>query len=160
MKPILDACCGSRMFWFDKQNSDVVFNDIRNENHILCDGRTLNIHPDIQADFTNLPFPDDSFYLVVFDPPHLVHTGEESWLAKKYGVLPSGWKKLIKDGFCECLRCLKPNGTLVFKWSDEQIPFSEIKKLLPIKPLFGDQRGKTRWVVFMKLPDGWESTDA
>lgn len=20
----------------------------------------------------------------------------------------------------------------------------------------GDQRGKTRWVVFMKMPDGWE----
>ena len=23
MKPILDACCGSKMFWFDKQNPHV-----------------------------------------------------------------------------------------------------------------------------------------
>ena len=24
-KPILDACCGSRMFWFDKENPNVEF---------------------------------------------------------------------------------------------------------------------------------------
>jgi hypothetical protein len=28
-KPILDACCGSKMFWFDKQNPNVEFCDIR-----------------------------------------------------------------------------------------------------------------------------------
>ena len=28
-KPILDACCGSRMFWFDKDNPFVEFMDIR-----------------------------------------------------------------------------------------------------------------------------------
>ena len=28
-KRILDACCGSRMFWFDKENPDVVFADNR-----------------------------------------------------------------------------------------------------------------------------------
>jgi hypothetical protein len=28
-KRVLDACCGSRMFWFDKQNPDVVFADNR-----------------------------------------------------------------------------------------------------------------------------------
>lgn len=38
MKPVLDACCGSRMFWFDRQNSDVVFMDQRQESHVLCDG--------------------------------------------------------------------------------------------------------------------------
>lgn len=31
MKTILDACCGSRMFWFDRQNPDVVFMDRREE---------------------------------------------------------------------------------------------------------------------------------
>lgn len=25
MKPVLDACCGSRMFWFDRRHPDVVF---------------------------------------------------------------------------------------------------------------------------------------
>ncbi|HHZ8299539.1 TPA: SAM-dependent methyltransferase, partial [Proteus mirabilis] len=29
MKSILDMCCGSRMFYFDKQDDHVLFNDIR-----------------------------------------------------------------------------------------------------------------------------------
>lgn len=28
MKPILDACCGGRMFYFDKNNPNVLFTDI------------------------------------------------------------------------------------------------------------------------------------
>lgn len=64
-KIILDACCGSRMFWFDKENPNVLFADIRNENHILCDGRELNIEPDLQMDFRNMPLPDNYFKLVV-----------------------------------------------------------------------------------------------
>ena len=40
-KIILDACCGSRMFWFDKENPLALFADIRDEEYILCDGRNL-----------------------------------------------------------------------------------------------------------------------
>ena len=29
MKKILDVCCGSRMFWFDKENPDTIFADNR-----------------------------------------------------------------------------------------------------------------------------------
>ena len=29
MKKILDACCGSRVFWFDRENQDAVFADNR-----------------------------------------------------------------------------------------------------------------------------------
>lgn len=46
-KIILDACCGSRMFWFDKENPLILFADIRDEEHTLCDGRSLKVHPDI-----------------------------------------------------------------------------------------------------------------
>ena len=45
-KIILDACCGSRMFWFDKENPWTLFADIRDEEHTLCDGRSLKVHPD------------------------------------------------------------------------------------------------------------------
>ena len=76
MQRILDATCGSRMIWFDKQNEDTLYMDNRQLTDILCDGRTLNISPDIIADFREMPFPDESFYLVVFDPPHLRHAGE------------------------------------------------------------------------------------
>ena len=41
MKKVLDACCGSRMFWLDKNDDRAHFNDIRKESHILCDGREL-----------------------------------------------------------------------------------------------------------------------
>lgn len=39
---------------------------------------------------------------------------------------------------------------LVFKWNGEQIPFAEVVKLSPYKPIFGDKRAKTRWTVFVK----------
>ncbi|WP_270578009.1 class I SAM-dependent methyltransferase [Caldibacillus thermoamylovorans] len=150
-KRILDACCGSRMFWFDKENNDVLYMDNRELETTLCDGRKLIIKPDIIADFRDIPFDDESFYLVVFDPPHLIHTGEKSWLAKKYGKLDeSNWQNDIAKGFNECMRVLKPNGTLIFKWNEEQIKLWEILKVIGYKPLFGNRRSKTHWLVFMK----------
>lgn len=64
-KPILDACCGSRMFWFDKDNPDVVFMDKRDEVCTLSDGQTVIVHPNIIGDFTDMPFPDKSFSSMV-----------------------------------------------------------------------------------------------
>lgn len=150
MKKILDACCGSRMFWFDKNNEKVVFMDNRQESCTLQDGRKLEVNPDVIGDFTNMPFDDETFYLVVFDPPHLLRAGEKSWLAKKYGVLKSGWESEIHKGFSECMRVLKKNGTLVFKWSEQQVMVSDVLKAIDAKPLFGTRRGKTIFLVFMK----------
>ena len=150
MKAILDACCDSRMFWFDRRHPDVVFMDRREETHMLCDGRTLEIKPDVVGDFRKMPFNDGAFRLVVFDPPHLIHAGESSWLAKKYGQLNSSWPDDIKKGFDECFRVLEPYGILVFKWNEEQIKLSEILKNIEYKPLFGNRRSKTHWLIFMK----------
>jgi hypothetical protein len=156
MKTILDACCGSRMFWFDKQNKNTVFMDYREIEDTLCDGRKLEVKPDIIADFRNIPFPDNSFKLVVFDPPHLLKVGENSWLAKKYGKLNSNWPNDLKTGFAECMRVLETYGILVFKWNEEQIKLSEILANIDFKPLFGDKRAKTHWLVFMKQEDLYE----
>ena len=151
MKKILDACCGSRMFWFDKQNKDVLFMDNRKIDTKLCDGRKLVIKPDIIGDFRNIDFEDNTFYLVVFDPPHLKQAGKNSWLAKKYGTLDKQtWPQDIQQGFNECMRVLKPNGTLIFKWNEEQIKLKDILKVIEYKPLFGNKRAKTHWIVFMK----------
>ena len=150
MKPILDACCGSRMFWFDKQNPDVVFMDNRELDDVLCDGRKLIIKPDVLADFRAIPYPDNTFKLVVFDPPHLLNVGRTSWMAKKYGMLQDTWKKDIKKGFDECMRVLDEYGVLVFKWNEEQITIKEIMQTIGEKPLFGNRRSKTHWMVFMK----------
>ncbi len=151
MKKILDACCGSRMFWYDKANPDVVFADNRELETTLCDGRKLVIKPDELIDFRDMPYPDNSFKLVVFDPPHLIHAGEQSWLRAKYGVLPEdGWQEYIRRGFNECMRVLEPDGILIFKWNEDQIKTSEILANIDFTPLFGDKRSKTHWLCFMK----------
>ena len=150
MKPILDACCGSKMFWFDKNHEDVLYMDNRQLSETLCDGRALNVSPDVIADFRDMPFDDESFYLVVFDPPHLVRAGDNSWLAKKYGKLDELWPIDIRQGFNECMRVLKKNGTLIFKWNEDQVPLSEVLEAIDYKPLFGNRRAKTHWLVFMK----------
>ena len=72
MKPILDACCGSRMFWFDKENPAVIFMDHRVLDTKLCDGRRFIIHPDVVGDFRDMPFKNASFRLIVFDISHLI----------------------------------------------------------------------------------------
>lgn len=159
LPPILDACCGSRMFWFDRANPLAVFLDKRQETHRLTDrsskggSRMLIIDPDIQADFTDLPFPDNRFALVVFDPPHLVRNGRKGWLAKKYGKLEGDWREELRKGFAECFRVLRPEGTLIFKWNEHDVPVSQILALAPVRPLIGNRCGKTaksHWIVFMK----------
>lgn len=152
-KKILDVCCGSKMFWFDKNNPDVIFGDIRSETLKLCDGRSLEIHPDIEMDFRNIPFPDNSFKIVVFDPPHLKDLGQNTWMAQKYGVLLPTWETDIKSGFDECMRVLEPDGVLIFKWSEAQITLKKVLSIIEAQPLFGHtsgKHGKTIWMAFMK----------
>jgi hypothetical protein len=155
-KPILDACCGGRMFWFDKHNPLAVFCDNREFEGVLCDGRAFEVNPDIIADFTALPFPDGSFKLVVFDPPHIKYCGGSGWLAKKYGVLPGDWQTMLKKGFDECMRVLGDYGALIFKWSEHDISVELILLIIGREPLFGHKSGrqsKTHWMAFMKIPE-------
>ncbi len=134
----------------------MVYGDIRKESHILCDGRSLEIAPDIEMDFRNMPFSDNSFHAVVFDPPHLIRAGKQSWLALKYGKLNQDWREDLAKGFSECFRVLKPNGILIFKWNETQIKVSEVLALTDQKPFIGHPSGKranTHWITFMKIPD-------
>lgn len=158
-RPILDPSCGSRMFWFDRSDQRAVFGDIRAERHSLTDkssaggARELIIAPDVLLDFRALPFPSDHFHLVVFDPPHLIRNGKSGWLAKKYGKLGDDWRSDIGAGFAECFRVLKPHGTLIFKWNEQDVRVADLLALTPEKPLFGNRCGKTaksHWIVFMK----------
>lgn len=80
MKAVLDACCGSRMFWFDKADPRALFVDRRAETLIDETGTKpveIVVAPDVVADFRELPFPDASFALVVFDPPPFRPIGEK-----------------------------------------------------------------------------------
>lgn len=153
---VLDPCCGSRMFWFDKQHPEAVFGDIRRERHVLCDGRVLTVEPDVPMDFRRLPYPDGTFRLVVFDPPHLKRAGRKSWMRAKYGALsPDTWRDDIRQGFSECFRVLEPCGVLIFKWSEIQIRTSEVLALTDRRPLFGHPSGKnggSHWICFLNTP--------
>jgi len=162
MKPILDPCCGGKMFWFNKSDPRVLFADIRSERYVLCDGRKFEVKPDIQIDFKKMPFKDRSFALVVFDPPHLKGAGKKGWQAKKYGSLGSDWRFEIKAGFNECMRVLADYGTLIFKWNEQSIKVSQIIKIIGCDPLFGHrtmQNNKTIWMAFMKFPTGSQPSE-
>lgn len=74
-QPVLDPASGPRMFYFDSEDDRVLFGDIRSEQHVLCDGRALEINPNKLMDFRDLPFRDNTFAVVIFDPPHLVKAG-------------------------------------------------------------------------------------
>lgn len=158
-KKILDMTCGSRTIWFNKNHPAAVFFDKRELDTELAFGRAhtsvhgLHIHPDVIGDFTHLPFEDNRFALVVFDPPHLIRAKDTAWLVKKYGKLDESWPQMLHDGFAEGMRVLKPEGVLIFKWSEYDIPAEQVWKAIGQKPLFGHHSGKkstTFWGCFMK----------
>jgi len=160
--PVLDVCCGPRMFWFDHDDERAVFMDRRRETWIVDKGTPGTIgrspsvtDPQVLSDFISIPFPDESFSHIVFDPPHYSNAsmGINSDLSHKYGMLIDGWEESIKEGFCECFRVLKPCGTLVFKWCSNEIPLSRVLQLTEKRPLYGHRSGKsltTHWLSFLK----------
>lgn len=118
-------------------------------------GATIEVAPDIVMDFRQLDLPDQAFAHIVFDPPHILKRGgKRSWMKEKYGELDRAtWKDDLRAGFAECFRVLRPEGTLIFKWSESDIPVREVLALTPMKPLYGHRSGKagkTLWVAFMK----------
>ncbi len=151
---VLDPASGSRMFYFDPVDPRVVFGDKRSESHTLCDGRALEVAPDLLLDFRALPFPDGQFRVVIFDPPHLTRVGRNGWMFKKYGGLGvTTWREDLTVAFAECFRVLAADGVLIFKWNETQIPVSDVLALTPAKPLVGHRSGKrsnTHWITFLK----------
>ena len=159
MKPILDACCGGKMFYFDKNDPRVLFQDIRKEETTLCDGRKFEVAPDVVGDFTSMRFPDNTFNMVVFDPPHLRWWGKDKekqptgFQGIKYGTLRSDWRetwpRVLQNVSASCVRevFLSSSGT------KPTLRLSEVLKLTDQKPIFGHKSGKranTHWICFMK----------
>lgn len=152
-KKILDACCGGKMFWFQKNHPLTIYIDNRKvEKGEIPQQPNWCVEPDFIMDFRKMDFPSCSFKLIVWDPPHLVDASPKAIMAKKYGVMRN-WKEDLAAGFKEIWRVLDWDGTLVFKWCDQDIPTSRVLELFPEKPLFGHptaKSGKTKWMVFFK----------
>lgn len=69
-KVILDVCCGGRMMWFEKEHPNALYVDKRiGERGFMTYRPRFEVMPDIVGDFRALKFEDESFSLVVFDPP-------------------------------------------------------------------------------------------
>ena len=155
-KFILDACCGGRMFWFNKNHPNTLYIDNRQEKagHITSKSKH-SVNPDIVMDFRKLEFSNKSFKLVVWDPPHRTDFTRTSIMAKQYGILnKETWPYDLKKGFEECWRVLEDYGVLIFKWNEKQIKIKEILNLFNKEPLFGHtgNKHKTYWMCFMKIP--------
>jgi len=165
-KFILDACCGGKMMWFNKNHPNVIYIDNRKEEkgHIQK-GYNPNheVNPDIVMDFRDLKFPDNSFKLVVFDPPHLTTLTETSIMKKKFGVLNAEtWQGDLKKAFKECWRVLDNYGTLIIKWNDIKITYKKLLSLFNEDLLFMNitagqkalkQKNRSYWFCFMKIPE-------
>lgn len=155
---ILDPTCSMRSIWFDKNNPHVIHCDNRVEELDLSGKnwtRHFSIKPHVQMDYTAMPFSNDHFDMVVFDPPYLKRLGITSFMAQKYGKLFADWRDNIKGGFDESWRVLKEGGTLIFKWSEADIKLSEVLELAP-DPLFGHTSGsksQTKWITFIKFKE-------
>jgi len=92
----------------------------------------------VRGSFHALPFKDDAFMKVLFDPPHLLNVvgtllatvnninGLGPGLAgMKYGCFRNvdQLRKALYAGSREAYRVLKSGGVMVFKWSDAEKSF-------------------------------------
>ena len=68
-------------------------------------------------------------------------------MAKKYGRLPNDWEFMIAKGFDECMRVLKPQGTLIFKWNEYEIKSRQVLDLIPYKPGKFSYSTFRRWFI-------------
>ena len=146
------------MMWFDKQDDRCLFADCRqgvlDVSHCTTNPGKKEVKPDELHDFRDMPYENESFHHVVFDPPHVRNISMKSVTGFSYGSLnKETWQDDLRLGFAECFRVLKPNGTLIFKWNEVDIPLREVLALTQEKPLYGHRSGKkanTHWVAFVK----------
>ena len=160
---ILDATAGSRSIWYQKNHPFVTFMDQRNEvintkhkDVKFKNSRIIRVNPDIQAKWECLPFKDESFDVVVFDPPHIFGNRGTIWsgLELRYGKFYNdNWKEIMRKGIKELFRSLKTNGIFIFKWAESHKKITEVLKLFPYQPLMGTRTGqanKNHWILFVK----------
>lgn len=164
-KFILDACCGGRMMWVNKKHPNAIYIDNRvAENGHIQNGYNPGhcVKPDYLMDFREMAFADNTFKLVLFDPPHLSSLTPSSIMRKKFGVLSElHWGSDLQKALNECWRVLDNYGILLFKWNDIEIQYKKILELVDFKPLIMNitagqkalkEGHRSYWFTFMKIP--------
>lgn len=166
-KFILDATASFRQIWFEKNHPNCLYIDERSE-----------VNPDEVQDFRHLPYTNNRFKLIVWDPPHKKQYSTKGIIPHQFGILnPDTWASDLAAGAKELWRVLAFDGVLIFKWNDVSVPLDSVLALFPIKPLFGHltrgnagcpydlvckqkiksgkrHNGNTYWMCFMKISQG------
>lgn len=84
-KFILDACCGGRQIWFQKEQENTIFMDIRQEaKGTIKLQPNWSCEPNVIGDYRDMPFKDNSFKLIVWDIPHKIKQ-DRGIIEQKYG---------------------------------------------------------------------------
>ena len=150
---VLDPCCSSRSMWFpsNKENPYVLYMDRRIEKKGQTTSKNgiwpielqkgWNCDPDMIGDYRNLPFDDETFYHIVWDPPHLIRN-TSGIISMKYGHLGEEWSKDLAEAFNELWRVLRLWGTMVLKWNSIDIGLKEVTSKFPIEPQYGTRSKK------------------
>ena len=165
MTTVLDATTGGKHIWHGemKDADRVVFVDRRAvPKGTIEQQKNWSVRPNVQADFRELPFADETFDLIAFDPPHRITDGGMDTISgvieTKYGALRAEtWQSDLQDGFAELWRVLRPGGVLTLKWNDATKDADTVLELLPETPLYGSNSAKvgteTNWWTFHKGRD-------
>lgn len=171
-KHVLDATSSFRRAWFpvNRNHPAVVFLDKRSDEELARDWVERSKHDiiprpplnfsnlTVQGDFCHLPYPDNYFCHIHFDPPHLYRIGKSSMYCKLFGKLDKEtWRSVLGQAAKELWRVLAIYGTLNFKWNDRDIKASEVLALFPVSYLYGNssshgQKSCTGWYTFVKFP--------
>ena len=108
---VLDCTYGEGTFWRAWTPSVLVASDLKPKHSSVK-----------KVDFRKMPWPDDRFDVVVFDPPYKLN-GTPSDPDVRYGADDvMSWQarhQLIREGLSECARVLKPKGILLLKCQDQ-----------------------------------------
>ena len=170
---VYDATAGNRSMWITKDHPFILFGDIEPE---------LSVKPDDFIDSRDTGLPDESKYLIIFDPPHEFNCQRnkgwvstpnqelaiEKWGSKSTYYGPDIYKtktellEYIYQSQKEFNRILMPSGVVFLKWAERRIPLNEVLELfrgwqLMMKiPVYkkGPEKTDTYWVLLMKHPEG------
>jgi len=120
---MLDATAGNRMMWKNKNPPLTIFIDKE---------ARLKIPPDIIAAWERLPFRNNVFDCIIFDPPHYPKFGPKSRHGNPqshswFGMFGTKTKlvRAMAKALQEFIRVGKDSCRLCFKWCDTRIEYLE-----------------------------------
>ena len=147
---ILDMSAGNRAIWFNKNQPDTTYVDIRPQ-----------VKPTVVADTTKdlAAAVGTGYTLIVFDPPH-VNGGKNSHISRDYGHHTTAQiRRIVQESALQAWWVSEKDAVMSFKWNDHDQKLETMLKLMdPFwEPLVGyktasrlKHRSSTQWVLLKR----------